>query len=220
MSIRRSVRIICVVLIPTVTGGCGFVFTHGPPVNHAQLEYIPCTESNLGPALDLAWAGLNAISIAAVASDPDYYEYEYDTDPNALMGIMAVEAGIWTFAAVTGFGKTKSCKTARQQLAARYTQLRNVGRPQAGGAVVRAVVVNPSVDTLTVGQQIQLVAMAMSSSGATIPNKEFTWSSSNDAIASVSSVGLVTANSPGSTTIAASTENVSGIAQIEISNRH
>jgi uncharacterized protein YjdB len=42
----------------------------------------------------------------------------------------------------------------------------------------------------------------------------FAWSSSNDAIASVSSAGLVTAHGPGTVVIAANTSNVVGTASI------
>ena len=215
MSIRTSIKVTCVALLPAMMGGCGFVFTHGPPLGHEQRASFSCTESNAGPILDVVWAGLTVTSAISVASNPDHYSY-----PGAAIGTLVAWAGVSTLAAVTGFGKTKRCKAARQQLGARNAQLRNVGRPQAGGATVQAVVVNPSVYTLAVGQQIQLGATAMSSGGTAIPNKEFSWSSSNNTIASVSSAGLVTANSAGSVTIAAKTENVTGTAQSEVSSQY
>jgi hypothetical protein len=44
----------------------------------------------------------------------------------------------------------------------------------------------------------------------------FTWSSSNDAIASVSIAGLVTTHATGAAVIAANTANVVGIANIMV----
>ena len=211
----RALKIICIALVPAVTGACGFVFVHGPPAGHEQLDYIPCTEGNAGPIADIAWAGLNALGIYTIASDAGEYE-----SSDAAIGLGLAWTALSTSAAVVGFGKTNKCREARRQLGARNAQLRNVGRPQAGGATVQAVVVNPSVYTLAVGQQIQLGATAMSSGGTAIPNKEFSWSSSNNTIASVSSAGLVTANSAGSVTIAAKTENVTGTAQSEVSSQY
>jgi len=77
-----------------------------------------------------------------------------------------------------------------------------------------AVVVSPSDDTLGVGEHRQLVANAHSSSGTVIPNRIFMWSSSNDAIASVTNAGLVTAHAAGTVVIAANTANVVGTTRI------
>jgi uncharacterized protein YjdB len=84
---------------------------------------------------------------------------------------------------------------------------------------VQTVVVNPAMDTLSVGEQSQLRATAYNSSGGTIPDEVFRWSSSNDAVASVSNAGLVTARAPGSVVIAANTDNVVGTASIFVRSR-
>ena len=86
----------------------------------------------------------------------------------------------------------------------------------ADQAVVQAVVIMPQLDTLSVGERIQLVASAHSSSGAVVSSKFFSWSSSNDAIASVSSAGLVTAHASGSVVIAARTDNTVGTANVVV----
>ena len=82
-------------------------------------------------------------------------------------------------------------------------------------AILVALALTPSIDTLAIGEQVQLVAAAMSSSGTAIQNKMFTWSSSNDAIASVNT-GLVTAHASGTVVIAANTDNVVGITSIVV----
>jgi hypothetical protein len=223
MNGRTSIKAICVFLLPTFAGACGFVFTHGPPAGHERMNYISCTEGNLGPILDVAWASLAAVTILKTAANPD------DVSPaifaptpgrDLVIGIMAVEAGIYTLAAVTGFGKTKRCKAARQQLATREAQLlREVGTPQPAGInVIQAVMVGPSEATLEIGEQVQLVATAMNSGGSAISNKLFSWSSSNPAIASVSVAGLVTAHANGTVVIAATSENVTGTARIVVSS--
>jgi len=70
-----------------------------------------------------------------------------------------------------------------------------------------------------VGAQLQLVAEAHGSSGAVIVNRPFTWSSSNDAVASVSNAGLVSAHAAGAVVIAANTNNVVGTVRVVVITR-
>jgi uncharacterized protein YjdB len=147
------------------------------------------------------------------ASDPDSYENSGQ--------IVAVGLGwgvVSSVSAATGFSKSSKCRQALQQLAERNAQRLNQtnAAPPPGAPSVMTVVVSPSDDTLAVGEQVQLVANAHASSGAVIPNRDFSWSSSNDAIASVSNAGLVTARAPGSVVIAANTNNVVGTARIVV----
>ncbi len=62
MITRMSIKVMCVVLLPAVTSGCGFVFTHAPPDRHYEMDYFACTENNAGPIIDLVWAGLNGLA--------------------------------------------------------------------------------------------------------------------------------------------------------------
>ena len=205
---RAGRFLLCLPLL-TAASGCGFLFTHGPPTGHEQLEYIPCTESDAGPILDIVWGGLNVLGALVIASSPDEYE-----NPD-----VAVASGLgWgvlsSFSAASGFKKASACKGARQALAQRQAARALAPVPVGDIAMVMAVVVTPAADTLAVGAQHQLVAAAHNSSGASVPGRVFTWSSSNDAIASVSNAGLVTARAPGSVIIAANTNNVVGTAMI------
>ena len=208
--------ILCLPLL-TAASGCGFLFTHGPPTGHEQLEYISCTESDAGPILDLVWGGLNVLGAIAIASSPDEYDH-----PG-----LAVASGIgWGvlsgFSAASGFKKSSSCKAARQALAQRQAA-RSGGVAPFGisdsAATVVSVVIEPRVDTMVVDEQRQFTAAAHSSSGGAVQNRMFTWSSSNDAIASVSNAGLVTAYAAGSVVIAANTNNVVGTATIVVTKR-
>ena len=81
---------------------------------------------------------------------------------------------------------------------------------------MQAVVVSPADTRMAVGEQRQLSAMAHASSGALMPDQPFLWSSSNDAIASVSDAGLVTAHAAGTVVIAANAGNVVGTARIVV----
>jgi hypothetical protein len=205
---RAGRFLLCVPLL-IVASGCGFLFTHGPPTGHEQLEYIPCTESDAGPILDVVWGGLNLLGAAAIASSPDDYENPgVGTASGVAWGVFSA------FSAASGFKKASACKNARIALAQRQA-----GRgmaPLTDSAMVISVVVSPATDTLVVGAQLQLVAAAHTSSGATVPGRMFTWSSSNDAIASVSNAGLVTAHARGAVVIAANTNNVVGTATVTV----
>ena len=208
-----------------VSHACGFMFSKGPPVGHEQMNYFSCTETDVGPVLDIVWGGLNLLGAIMIASDPDAYEETYGTDASSAIVLGFAWGGVSTIAAVTGFNRSEQCRDAKLQLAQRQAQYRAAAAPPAVAAtptpapvtqVVQAVVLSPPSDTLMVGATLQLVATAYHSSGVTIPDRAFTWSSSNDAIASVSNAGLVTAYAPGSVVIAANTGNVVGIARLTI----
>jgi uncharacterized protein YjdB len=88
---------------------------------------------------------------------------------------------------------------------------------QSGSATV--TVIRPPVAAVTVslaptsvlpGQSVQATAQAVDAAGAPLPGREISWSSSNNAVASVSSTGLVTALSVGTTNIVATSEGRSG----------
>jgi len=191
-------------LLPLLLTGCGFVFSHGPPTGHEQMPAFSCTESNAGPTLDIVWASLNVLGALAAASDPSAY------DNSGQIVAVGVGWGVFSsFAAASGYNKSKQCRHALQQLAQRNARPTDVPS-------VLAVVVSPSEDTLAVGERAQLVASAHSSGGTAIPNRDFMWSSSNDAIASVSNAGLVTAHAAGTVVIAANTSNVVGTVRIVV----
>lgn len=67
---------------------------------------------------------------------------------------------------------------------------------------VAEVLVSPSSTELAPGAQVQLEAVAHDAAGSVLPTT-FTWGTSDAAVASVSSTGLVTAHGAGSTTIVA-----------------
>ena len=207
----RAVRLLLCLPLLTAASGCGFLFVHGPPTGHEQLEYIPCTESDAGPILDIVWGGLNVLGAIVIASSPD----EYD-NPDLAVASGVAWGVISTASATSGFKKVSACKNARQALAQRQAARGAIPIVVPDSAALIAVVITPAVDTIAAGAQRQLVATAHGSSGATVSGRTFTWSSSNDAIASVSNAGLVSAHAPGSVIIAANTNNVVGTATIVV----
>jgi hypothetical protein len=206
----NATRLIATGVLTLSLSGCGFLLTKGPPPGHQQLDSFSCTDDNAGPILDIVWGSLNVLGALVIASDPDAY-----SDPGLSTASGIAWGVVSAFSAASGFKKTRDCRQALAQLAARSGQRQPAaGAAPTGTPEVQAVVLTPADDTLAVGQRVQLVARAHTSSGAEIENRAFSWSSSNDAIASVSAAGLVTAHAPGSVVIAANTGNVVGTARI------
>jgi hypothetical protein len=213
-----SVRVCLIGVLLAGTQACGFLFSHAPPEGHEQMDYFSCTENNTGPIIDVVWGSLNVIGALVVASDPDYYESE-GYDPGTAVAVGLAWGAVSGTAAVVGFNKSKKCRAAKQALAERQAQaLPAAEQPTPSlDMTVHAVVISPASDTLkSIGAQVQLTATARNSAGVVVFNKAFRWSSSNDAIASVSNAGLVTAHAPGTVAIAANTENVVGTAEIVV----
>ena len=80
------------------------------------------------------------------------------------------------------------------------------------------VVINSAPGSLVVGGTVALSAVAQDASGNIVPEATIHWSSSDDAIATVSSVGVVTAKAPGSVQIAASAEGHSALVTLAVTN--
>lgn len=83
--------------------------------------------------------------------------------------------------------------------------------------VVASLAVSPSQVTLNAVGSVQLLtAVARNASGAVIADAPVTWQSANDAIATVSSSGSVTAVAGGVVTISATSGSVTGSAQVTV----
>lgn len=81
-------------------------------------------------------------------------------------------------------------------------------------APVAAVILDPTTGSLTVGQTMGLTVTLKDAAGRTLAGRAVAWTSSDDAVATVSAAGLVSAVAEGSTTIRATSEGKS--AQIGI----
>jgi hypothetical protein len=81
---------------------------------------------------------------------------------------------------------------------------------QVGSASVNSIVLAPSTPvSIASGNIEQYIAVAEDKSGNQVPSVSFTWSSSDFAVATISSNGLVKALSPGTTFITASAQGAS-----------
>jgi hypothetical protein len=102
-------------LLPSVCGGCGLVLVHGPPPFPEQGTRFECTQSNTGPALDVAAAALGGLLTVLAAtewSQPDSYYY-YASDEITYSA--AAATGLYGVSAYVGFRKTKKCRAAMEQ---------------------------------------------------------------------------------------------------------
>ncbi len=94
------------------------------------------------------------------------------------------------------------------------------GSTGAGDVLVVAhVEITPPGITLVAGNTQQLQATPKTSSGITVPNRQVTWSSDDQGIATVSSIGTVTAVASGSTRISALVDGVRASIAVGVSPR-
>jgi subtilisin family serine protease len=82
---------------------------------------------------------------------------------------------------------------------------------------VASVAVSPANHAVAIGSQVQYTAVARNGSGNPIPGKTFTWESSQQAVAAISSAGLADALAQGMTSITATTDGVSGESELTVS---
>jgi uncharacterized protein YjdB len=83
-------------------------------------------------------------------------------------------------------------------------------------AAVATITVSPSSASVSVGSTQQYTATLRDANGNTLTGRAVAWSSSNETVATVSSSGLVTAVSAGSSTIMASSEGKDGTASLTV----
>lgn len=91
-----------------------------------------------------------------------------------------------------------------------------VASPPPPPPVVASVTVTPPSAAINVGGNAQFTATPKSASGSPLLDRPVTWSSSNSAVALVSSTGQVTGQSAGMATITATSEGKSGTAQVTV----
>ena len=85
-----------------------------------------------------------------------------------------------------------------------------------GAVIVANVGVTPESAQVFPGETVQFTASAQDGNGSAISGRTFTWTSSNDGVATVTSAGLATAVAGGSVTITATLEGVTGSAALTV----
>lgn len=78
------------------------------------------------------------------------------------------------------------------------------------GAPVASVALAGATNTIEAGETLQLTATAFDAASNVLTGKTFTWTTTNQAVATVSTSGLVTGQTPGTATINATSEGKSG----------
>ncbi len=86
------------------------------------------------------------------------------------------------------------------------------------GQTVDTVEVTPPATVIPIGASVRLLAVPLDDQGHMIAGATVVWESSNTAVATVDATGFVHAVSAGTVTITASSEGVSGSAQVQVSN--
>ena len=81
-------------------------------------------------------------------------------------------------------------------------------------ATIASVTIAPPAGPLTAGQTATLVATPKDKDGTALTGRFFNWTTSSTRIATVDNAGVVTAVSPGSVTITALSEGVSGVVTV------
>ena len=81
---------------------------------------------------------------------------------------------------------------------------------------VNSITVSPNPAPVTVGGTTTLTATLRDSEGTVLGGREVSWSSADDAIATVNALGVVTAISAGNVNITAASEGKSGTAQVRV----
>jgi uncharacterized protein YjdB len=88
--------------------------------------------------------------------------------------------------------------------------------PPPASDSVASVTVSPSATSIAAGSTAQLAATPQDVSGTALTGHAVTWTSSNNAVATVSDSGLVTAIAAGSATVTATSDGNSGTATITV----
>lgn len=83
------------IVLTAVVGasGCGLMISEGPPPGHHNMNYFSCTESDVGPAFDFVWAGLNIAGAIVAAGDDTIEDREATIAVGAFWGLFSSAGG-------------------------------------------------------------------------------------------------------------------------------
>ncbi len=101
--------------------GCSFLFVHGPPKNHQQVQYFDCSTSNVMPVLDTIFGAASALTVVGAASDSS--QFSDLGSRKAAVAVYGAEAALFLGSAVYGYTKTSDCRAAQTEMLARMPLL-------------------------------------------------------------------------------------------------
>jgi len=142
-----------------------------------------------------------------------------DANGNPLSGRIVTWASTApAVATVTGGGLVTGAAAGTATITATSEGQSGTATITASAVPVASVTVSPGTAGVIVGQTVQLTATPKDASGNPLSGRVVTWATSNAAVATVSSSGLVSGVAAGSVTITATSEAQSGTAAITVTN--
>ncbi|HVV53134.1 MAG TPA: hypothetical protein VHO06_25985 [Polyangia bacterium] len=105
-------------VLSATSGGCSFLFVHGPPPEHRTSSFFDCTSGNVLPILDAVVGGAAVVDAIGVASDAA----AFSSSPSARRADLVTygaAAALFVTSAAYGFKKTSACREAKVELARR-----------------------------------------------------------------------------------------------------
>jgi uncharacterized protein YjdB len=133
----------------------------------------------------------------------------------------ATQAATWiardpAIATVGAYGEVTATGVGSTTIVATIGGVTDSARVTVDAPPADAVVVSPAAATLPFGGTKLLTAAVTDSAGQPVPNFTATWESADPSVATVSSAGLVTAQSPGTTVIAATVNGKEGSVAVTV----
>ena len=152
---------------------------------------------------------LTAHPVDALGVSVDDAEVVWSTSDPAIADVSAT--GVVT-ALTEGNARITAESETRKKSASVEVRRRDADRP----ATTASVTISPTSSTMIVGSLQQFSAAVKDAQGFNLADRTVTWSSSNSAVASVSSSGMVNSLSAGTANIIATSDGKSGVATVTV----
>jgi uncharacterized protein YjdB len=202
---RNCALLVCLPALAVCTSSAGGTFTEPAP----------------GPVVTTVTVAPETASIAAGVS-----QSLVATVRDASGAVMANQAVTWSttdqaIATVSPTGVVAGISAGAATVTATSsgkvgTSVVTVTAPPPPPSVVASVTVTPSTASVVAGATVSLYATAKDAQGIVMTGQTITWSTSNAAVASVNSSGVVSGVSAGSATITASSAGKSGTSTVTV----
>lgn len=207
---RSTLAVLAVSLVAAAIVAC----TEGvQPDNDSLVAAIQLTPSQraivVGEKASFAIVLRDAVGVAL---DPAAFRVEWSTSSASTATVASTGSATAEVLGVGAGNATVSVSAGGRSSTGQVT----VTAAPTPAIPVASVAVTPGSGTVNVTKVLQLSAVAKSAAGAALPDRSIAWSSSNSAVAAVSSGGLVSGVAPGSATISATSEGKTGTSTIAV----
>jgi hypothetical protein len=101
-----ELRLIAIMCLGLMWGGCSYLFVTGPPPRHDRSGSFDCTTSNGWPVFDVVYGSVNTAANISLANNGGPKK---DTYVAGAIG----SAILWGSSAIVGFGRTSRCRKAK-----------------------------------------------------------------------------------------------------------